>query len=128
MAEDIDFKYPVKRACTAEITKFCPGVPHGHAAVIRCLQDNLDNEDMSGECREEVTRDQIRSSQDYRLAQHSTPLMQLLCQPFSPGIWHAILPAWLVCPTVMAAAQARVLLGALHCAAQLCNGGNSPAE
>ena len=66
MAEDIDFKYPVKRSCTAEITKFCPNLPHGHANVIRCLQDNLDSEDMSAECREEVTRDQIRSSQDYR--------------------------------------------------------------
>ena len=66
MAEDIDFKYPVKRSCTAEITKFCSGIPHGHAQVIRCLQDNMESEDMSGECREEVTRDQIRSSQDYR--------------------------------------------------------------
>lgn len=66
MAEDIDFKYPVKRACTSEITKLCKDVQHGHALVIRCLQDNMDSEDMSGECREEVTRDQVRSSQDYR--------------------------------------------------------------
>ena len=33
MAEDIDFKYPMKRACTAEIQAFCPGVEHGHARV-----------------------------------------------------------------------------------------------
>ena len=33
MAEDIDFKYPMKRACTAEIQGFCPGVQHGHARV-----------------------------------------------------------------------------------------------
>jgi hypothetical protein len=33
MAEDIDFKYPMKRACTAEIQGFCAGVQHGHARV-----------------------------------------------------------------------------------------------
>ena len=38
MAEDIDFKYPMKRACTAEITKFCANVDHSHANIIRCLQ------------------------------------------------------------------------------------------
>ena len=38
MAEDIDFKYPMKRACSAEIQKLCVGIPHGHARVIRCLQ------------------------------------------------------------------------------------------
>ncbi|KAK9797745.1 hypothetical protein WJX73_005342 [Symbiochloris irregularis] len=67
MAEDIDFKYPMKRACTSEIQKFCAGMEHGHARIIRCLQDNLEDESFSGECREEVTRDQIRSNQDYRL-------------------------------------------------------------
>ena len=47
MAEDIDFKYPMKRACAWEISSFCKHVPHGHARIIRCLQKNLDNEDMS---------------------------------------------------------------------------------
>ncbi len=35
MAEDIDFKYPMKRACTSEITSFCQGIPHGDARIIR---------------------------------------------------------------------------------------------
>lgn len=35
MAEDIDFKYPLKRACSLEIQTFCAGVQHGHANVIR---------------------------------------------------------------------------------------------
>ena len=35
MAEDIDFKYPMKQACSAEIKIFCEGIPHGHARVIR---------------------------------------------------------------------------------------------
>jgi Golgi apparatus protein 1 len=38
MAEDIDFKYPMREACAWEINKFCKDVPHGHARVIRCLQ------------------------------------------------------------------------------------------
>lgn len=37
-AEDIDFKYPLHRACTVEISIFCKDVPHGHARVVRCLQ------------------------------------------------------------------------------------------
>lgn len=35
MAEDIDFKYPLKRACTSEIQTHCANVQHGHANVIR---------------------------------------------------------------------------------------------
>ncbi len=35
MAEDIDFKYPMKLACAWEITTFCKDVPHGHARIIR---------------------------------------------------------------------------------------------
>jgi hypothetical protein len=47
MAEDIDFKYPMRKACGWEISTFCPKVPHGHARVVRCLQDKLEHEDMS---------------------------------------------------------------------------------
>jgi Golgi apparatus protein 1 len=44
MAEDIDFKYPTRRACAWEISHFCKGVPHGHARVIRCLQVRGDDD------------------------------------------------------------------------------------
>jgi golgi apparatus protein 1 len=47
MAEDIDFKYPMKRACAWEIATLCGHVPHGHARIVRCLQENLSHEDMS---------------------------------------------------------------------------------
>lgn len=67
MAEDIDFKFPLRRACAAEIQKMCKGVSHGHARVIRCLQDHVDSDDMSSECRKEVQGDQRRGAQDYRL-------------------------------------------------------------
>jgi len=36
MAEDIDFKYPMKRACSSELTNMCPGIEHGDARLIRC--------------------------------------------------------------------------------------------
>eukprot|EP00878_Enallax_costatus_P007022 GHUV01007359.1.p1 GENE.GHUV01007359.1~~GHUV01007359.1.p1 ORF type:complete len:595 (+),score=136.49 GHUV01007359.1:1595-3379(+) len=67
MAEDIDFKYPTRKACAWEISNFCKEVPHGHARIMRCLQNHLDEEDMSTECKSEVMRDQNRMSQDYRL-------------------------------------------------------------
>ena len=41
MAEDIDFKYPMKKACAWEITSFCKNVPQGHARVIRCVPCDL---------------------------------------------------------------------------------------
>jgi Cysteine rich repeat len=40
MAEDIDFKYPMKQACAAEITRFCPNKAHGHAETIRCARSS----------------------------------------------------------------------------------------
>ncbi|DBA68142.1 TPA: hypothetical protein ACH3X2_013949 [Trebouxia sp. C0005] len=67
MAEDIDFKFPLKRACTFEIQTYCADVEHGHANVIRCLQNNTEALDMSTECKEAIQGDQARSSQDYRL-------------------------------------------------------------
>ena len=66
MAEDIDFKYPVKLACAAEIAKFCTGIEHGQANIVRCLQDFTEDPDMSSECRDEVIGDQNRAAQDYR--------------------------------------------------------------
>ena len=38
LAEDIDFKFPMKKACTKEIAQFCKDIPHGHARIISCLQ------------------------------------------------------------------------------------------
>eukprot|EP00798_Chlamydomonas_sp_ICE-L_P012178 gene12178-15298_t len=91
LAEDIDFKYPMKKACGWEITNFCKDIPDGHARVVRCseenldemdmsneckaevmkgdwcLEENLDEMDMSKECKAEVTKDMNRMATDYRL-------------------------------------------------------------
>ena len=39
LAEDIDFKYPMKKACKSEMELFCKNIEHGHARVISCLQE-----------------------------------------------------------------------------------------
>ena len=41
MAEDIDFKFPLKMACTSEIQTYCADVQHGHANVIRFVLNPL---------------------------------------------------------------------------------------
>ncbi|KAK9867536.1 hypothetical protein WJX84_008718 [Apatococcus fuscideae] len=67
MAESIDFQYKTKKACSPEIKRFCPGMPGGHARVIRCLQDHLSEAQFSTGCRSEVQRQQQNSATDYRL-------------------------------------------------------------
>lgn len=67
LAEDIDFKFPMKKACGNEIELFCKDVEHGHARVISCLQEHDEDKEMSRECRGEVKRDEVREAEDYRL-------------------------------------------------------------
>jgi len=67
MAEDIDFKYPMKKACAWEMSTFCKNIPHGHARIVRCLEEHLDHSDMSKECKDETTKDMNRMAGDYRL-------------------------------------------------------------
>ena len=55
------------QACAWEIKSFCKDLPNGHARIIRCLEENIENTDMSKECKDEVTRDNNRMGQDYRL-------------------------------------------------------------
>lgn len=68
MAEDIDFKFPMKLACSSEINQFCTDVPHGHAHVIRCLQEHTDDDLMGAGCRQVVADDAVRSFKDHRCA------------------------------------------------------------
>eukprot|EP00884_Botryococcus_braunii_P009911 jgi/Botrbrau1/18921/Bobra.177_2s0075.1 len=67
MAEDIDFRYRMKAACTAEISKFCGSVQKGEARVIQCLHQHVHEADVSSECKQEIEWDMLHSSQDYRL-------------------------------------------------------------
>uniref|UniRef100_A0A061QLM5 Golgi apparatus protein 1 n=1 Tax=Tetraselmis sp. GSL018 TaxID=582737 RepID=A0A061QLM5_9CHLO len=67
MSENIDFQYPLKKACKSELQEFCGDVPHGHARAIKCLQQSLSKSGMSEKCRSEVTRFENRENQDYRL-------------------------------------------------------------
>ncbi|CAI5467231.1 unnamed protein product [Closterium sp. Yama58-4] len=62
-AEDIDFKFPLRQACTDEMKILCKDQPD----VIKCLQDKVDDADMGVLCKEEVTKDMKRAAEDYRL-------------------------------------------------------------
>jgi hypothetical protein len=53
-SENIDFQFPMRKACEAEMKAYCADVPHGSARVIRCLQDNLAKKEFSPECKDEV--------------------------------------------------------------------------
>ncbi len=48
MAEDIDFKFPLRAACASEIPAFCKDVRHGHARIVRCLQVRNSSRALSG--------------------------------------------------------------------------------
>lgn len=50
MAEDIDFKYPMRKSCAWEISSFCKDVPHGRARIIRCLQVCAAKGNVHGRC------------------------------------------------------------------------------
>eukprot|EP00798_Chlamydomonas_sp_ICE-L_P015369 gene15369-21453_t len=67
MAEDIDFKYPMKKACGWELKNFCKDIPHGRARITRCLEEHMDDVDMSKECKTEVVKDMNHMAQDHRL-------------------------------------------------------------
>ncbi len=68
MAENIDFQFPMKKSCGADIGRFCKDVQHGHAKTIRCLQDNLADPGMSAPCKAEVEKHVQHAAQDYRCA------------------------------------------------------------
>lgn len=69
MAEDIDFQYPLRAACMAEIQVLCSAdhVTSGHARVVRCLQTHLDSAAVGQKCRQEVQAQTARAATDYRL-------------------------------------------------------------
>jgi len=67
MSENIDFQYPMKKSCKSEISLFCSEVPHGHALVIKCLEEHLEKSGMGESCKEEVSKFENRENQDYRL-------------------------------------------------------------
>ena len=75
MAENIDFQFPMKKNCSTAIDKFCKNVPHGHARVIRCLQENMDNAAMPEQCKTEVAEYTAKTANDYR---HVYPMPFLL--------------------------------------------------
>ncbi|MEW5311456.1 MAG: hypothetical protein WDW38_003170 [Sanguina aurantia] len=64
---NIDFQFPMKSSCKAELETYCKDIPHGEARAIRCLQDNKSKKDFGKECRESVKVYEGESASDYRL-------------------------------------------------------------
>lgn len=66
MAENIDFQFPMKQACSADIQRFCKDVQHGHAKVIRCLEDNMEQPLFNATCKAQVQKHAANAATDYR--------------------------------------------------------------
>lgn len=47
---------------------FCKDVQHGHAKVIRCLEDNLEQPTFNATCKAEIQKHAANSATDYRWA------------------------------------------------------------
>lgn len=45
---------------------FCKDVQHGHAKVIRCLEDNLEQPTFNATCKAEIQKHAANSATDYR--------------------------------------------------------------
>lgn len=66
MAENIDFQFPMKQACGADIQRFCKDTQSGHAKVIRCLEDNMEQPAFNATCKAEVQKHAANAATDYR--------------------------------------------------------------
>ncbi|CAK0736969.1 hypothetical protein CVIRNUC_000833 [Coccomyxa viridis] len=67
MAENIDFQFPMKKACSQDIQAFCKDVQHGHAKIIRCLEENLEQPTFNATCKAEIQKHAANAATDYRL-------------------------------------------------------------
>jgi len=65
-SENIDFRIPMKEACTEELKTYCKDVPHDNALVISCLSEKKNEKDFGKACKKEVQEYEHEVSQDYR--------------------------------------------------------------
>lgn len=68
MAENIDFQFPMKQACSADIKRYCKDVQHGHAKIIRCLEENMEQPAFNATCKAQVEKHAANAATDYRRA------------------------------------------------------------
>ncbi|KAK0048055.1 Golgi apparatus protein 1, partial [Biomphalaria pfeifferi] len=68
--EDIRLDLPLQRACGDVVTKACHDLQAGHGDVITCLLENIDHEDMTDECEEQLLLIQYFAVRDFRLDNH----------------------------------------------------------
>ena len=86
MAENIDFQFPMKQACSPDIQRFCKDVQHGHAKVIRCLEDNMEQPLFNATCKAQVQKHAANAATDYRYHHPSSFLcISVLFTPLQPA-------------------------------------------
>ena len=61
MAKNIDFQFPMKQACSADIGRYCKDVQHGHAKIIRCLEENMEQPAFNATCKAQVEKHAIEA-------------------------------------------------------------------
>ncbi|KAH9509537.1 glycogenin glucosyltransferase glg1 [Bulinus truncatus] len=61
---------PLQQACADVVTKACHDHQAGHGDVITCLLENIDHEDMTDECEEQLLIIQYFAVRDFRLDAH----------------------------------------------------------
>jgi len=82
------FKPRMARLCAVEKDKFCSKVPETGNEVAKCLQDHLQDPEMSTRCRQIVERDEVKSSGDIRL----NPGLLAACQTDQQALCKDMLP------------------------------------
>jgi hypothetical protein len=84
MAENIDFQFPMKQACSADIKRYCKDVQHGHAKIIRCLEENMEQPAFNATCKAQVEKHAANAATDYRRAPPLSKPTSPNPQPTSP--------------------------------------------
>ncbi|CAG9864486.1 unnamed protein product [Phyllotreta striolata] len=80
--EKIDYNPSLKRACAADIDKFCKNVPVGNAQILECLQ-MVQRDSLSPSCAPEIFKAQklqaFDNSIDYALLSNCDAAIDLFC-------------------------------------------------
>ncbi|KAK7114849.1 Golgi apparatus protein 1-like [Littorina saxatilis] len=67
VAEDYRLDKPLQLACGDVVSAVCSHIRPGNGAIISCLMDNLDEDDMTDECEERLLEIQYFVARDFRL-------------------------------------------------------------
>ncbi|KAL8590638.1 hypothetical protein ACOMHN_011074 [Nucella lapillus] len=67
VAEDYRLDKPLQMACGDVVTAVCSHIRPGGGAIINCLMDNMDEDDMTDECEDKLLEIQFFVSRDFKM-------------------------------------------------------------